>query len=221
MHYSSAYINGYRNKSWGLLAGKCYGDHAEALRAWQTRYEGDPADGNNIMCIARVHAAMGDEEKAIELIDSDWRQFLDEKDVLKEMMVMLDESDGQDILHDIYAALIDSKSADFPVYYDYASLKFADRELDSAMYYYDLAYRTLGHTRINEQFAFYVSAFIEGYDDISIGGLMRINDRLDGDNRSMALHMLKIISESDGNEIDSLRTFLKRQRDLGQRPQNR
>ena len=212
MHYSSDYISGYRNKSWGLLAGKYYNDHSEALRAWQVRYDGDPTDGNNIMCIAQVHTGIGDTTLAIEIIDSNWHRFLDKSDILKQMMLMLAESNHRDELMHIYTTLIDSNKADFSIYHDYGTLMSVNGKSDSAVVYYDLAYQTLSETRAGEQYAFYASVFIDGYDSIAFNGLLRIQNYLDGNNRQITDYILNTLRTNNAGEIDSLRAMLKNQR---------
>jgi len=78
--------------------------------------------------------------------------------------------------------------------------------------YYDLAYQTLSETRAGEQYAFYASVFIDGYDSIAFNGLLRIQNYLDGNNRQITDYILNTLRTNNAGEIDSLRAMLKNQR---------
>jgi hypothetical protein len=216
IHYTVEYYDGYRNKSWGLLAGKYYNDHNEALRAWHVRYDGDPNDGSNIMFIAKVSMGIGDTAQAFGIIDSSWHRFLDNMNILGQMIHIQAESNRWTELMNIYTTLIDSNKVDFSIYYDYGTLMSANGNPDSAMIYYDYAYQSLPDTMVDNQFVFYINAFVEGYDTITQNGLMRIYEKLAEDNRRTAGYILNTMSTNNSREIDTLRILLKHQRDAGQ-----
>jgi hypothetical protein len=75
LHYATSCIQGARNKPWGVLAAKYYGDDAEALRAWAVRFAGDPGDAGNVRSLVRAHGRVGDTAAANDLVAQHWTRF--------------------------------------------------------------------------------------------------------------------------------------------------
>ncbi len=198
-HYSREYYQAYRNRPWGLIAREEYGDINEAIRAWTLRYQADPKDDQNIANLAGYKLDNSDTTGAVNLLRQEWPSFKNNLNILSRAIDILLAARDTATIKTIYDALSISGRVDPQTLYTLGAIKRVLGDMDSCVYYFDLAFRENPSAPIDQAFIFYSLAFKRGYNRVAGEGLSRILNRLDGKDRGAAQKMLDSIQAMQNN----------------------
>jgi tetratricopeptide (TPR) repeat protein len=207
-HYTQDYYQGYRNKSWGMIAGEFYEDKQEAILAWERRFAGYPKDGANAMSLAAYYLLIGDSARAHNFVIDHWRKYLRDPHALTPMSNILIKTNDSSAAEEILEELINAGFADYSAYNNLAILKSSRGQIDSAFYLFDLSLKLRPDKPVNLELSFYLSAFSNGQYDLAQEGLGRILRQLNPADRDIAERILNALKNRDETKIDSLKSIL-------------
>jgi hypothetical protein len=214
-HYSRAYYKGFRNKSWSSLLIQQYDDPKEALRARHERFVGDPDDDLNMVQLGIGYLSLGDTGKAVDMIMANWTRFREKPSAVSGMGAVLMGARRNDYAQIIYEAGLASTGPDFVNLHELGVVKGALGQIDSAVYYYNMAFQVAPGAAMEEQTAFYLFAFGQGFDSIAIAGMTKILPKLKQADAALVKRVLTTLREGNRVKIDSLRILMPKMRAPG------
>jgi len=208
-HYSQYFMDGYINKSWGIIVANNYADHREAARAFAVRYKAEPGDSRNTLTLIRSLLNIGDSTKAYKLIEKTWKTYEGDTYVTKQMAELLLNDRKLLGAQIVYRNILNHDDKDPAIYHNLAIIKKYMGQPDSAYYLNDVAMRMSPDVSLDAQFGFYLDAFNNGYLQIAQNGLTRIILKVNSQQQDIAKRVLAAISTNNSTAISSMREQLK------------
>ncbi len=141
LHYSDRYHEGYRNKSWSVIAEERYADRPESIRASLIRYRAMPLDPVNTVHLAEKYFAVGDTPAVIALCQKHWRDFIvSTPNVVPAIGGMLVQAKRLDLAERIFADFLARGYMEFTALHNLAYCLDQRGQTDSAMAIYQRAF---------------------------------------------------------------------------------
>ena len=205
IHYSRLYKLGSQNKAWGLLANRYADDHDELIRACYERYYGDPNDVFNTCQLAEALEVLGNNDKAVDMINSNWPRFKNEAYAASKFSTSLVAMGKFTEAENICQTFLSLGKQDTTVYYNLANAKRLEGQIDSFYYYLDKSYSINPNKPTTFLFDFYINCFTNGQDKLAESGFKRIMTQLPTGGRSYVAGISDILESGNTASIDSLR----------------
>ncbi len=174
IHYSSAYFEGYRNKSWSTTIDKSFGDMNEVVRANKARFEAEPNDTLNTCNLASHYLSNGDTLDALKIATAYWPKFIDNTDATSIFGAILITLKLYGEAGKIYEASIEHGKIDPRIYHDLGVTKEARGKVDSAYALYNQAFVIWPDAPPGIELSFYLRCLQKGYSELAQNGLAKI-----------------------------------------------
>jgi hypothetical protein len=204
IHYSAGYYDGYRNKSWSVIAEERYADRNESIRASLVRYEAAPLDPANTVHLAEKYFAVRDTASAVALGQKHWRDFMtDDQNVIPAIGSMMMQAKRLDLAEQIYEDFVSRGYMEFTVLHNLAYCKDHRGQSDSAMTIYKMAFDNFT-APISYEFEFYLKCVQTGRYESALRGLRKILPKINKSSRLESERLVQALEAKDIALVDSL-----------------
>jgi hypothetical protein len=178
VHYSSAYFNGYRNKSWATIIDNSMHDIEEVVRANKARFDADPDDTLNTCNLAGHYLANGDSTEAYKIANTYWPKFIDNTEATSVFGAILIKLKLYSDAARIYEASISRGKIDPRIYHDLGAIKELRGMADSAYALYNQAFAIWPDAPPGIELSFYLRCLQKGYLELAQNGLVKITSKM-------------------------------------------
>ena len=204
IHYSQSYFQGYRNKSWSVLAQDKYLDGAETIRACRMRYDACPEDTPNAIQLARCYFAAGDTVRALKMLRTHWDEVKKTTDAIPTVGSLMMSSENYSEAEEIYQVYIDSGYAEGTVFHNLGVCKEIKGDKDIAFRLYNKALQMWPSAPPEYELGIYLKYLRGGYPEQALSGFKRLFIKLSDEGKPIAREIISALEAGNESRADSL-----------------
>lgn len=204
VHYSERYLDGYRNKSWAMIAERSYDDIGEAIRASRVRFNVDKTDVANSVQLADYYFMAGDTVGATDIILLYKPEDIEGDKLAPAAGPILMAAGYLNAAEKMFQQYFRNGFSDWSVYHNMGYCLQQRGQIDSAFIYFAKSYENRPDASIGSELEFYMACIQNRKIELAMAGLERIAPNIPIMYRPYVTSIIEAIQDGNLTRADSL-----------------